>query len=58
VVETDLGTASLGFEAQLKEVEQGMLDLLALRPELSPERAAGRLSEAEVGQVLKSGEAA
>ncbi len=43
VVETDLGTAHLGFEAQLKEVEEGMLDLLALRPQavalLRPDRS-------------------
>lgn len=32
VVETDLGVANLGLEAQCKEVEQSMLDLLDLRP--------------------------
>lgn len=31
-VETDLGTASFGLEAQFKDIEQGMLDLLRLRP--------------------------
>ena len=34
LVETDLGTASFGFAAQLKEVEQGLLDLLAQRPDV------------------------
>jgi len=32
-LETDLGVAELGLEAQLKEVEQGFFDLLAQRPE-------------------------
>ena len=32
-LETDLGVADLGLEAQLKEVEQGFFDLLAQRPE-------------------------
>ena len=33
VVETPVGRASISFEAQLKQVEQGFLDLLAHRPE-------------------------
>ncbi len=32
IVETDLGSADFGLEAQLKEVELGFFDLLALRP--------------------------
>ena len=32
VLETELGTANFGLDAQLKEVEQGFFDLLALRP--------------------------
>ena len=32
VVETNLGRANFGFEAQLKEIEQGMLALVELRP--------------------------
>ncbi len=32
MVETDLGTAHFGLELQFKEIEQGMLDLLKLRP--------------------------
>jgi len=32
-LETELGVANFGLDAQLKEVEQGFLDLLALRPE-------------------------
>ncbi len=32
VVETELGVANFGFDAQLKEVEQGLVDLLAQRP--------------------------
>lgn len=31
-LETRLGTANLGLEAQLKEVERGFFDLMALRP--------------------------
>ena len=33
VLETSSGTAEIGFEAQLKEVERSFLDLLARRPE-------------------------
>ena len=33
VVETELGSANFGLDTQLKEVEQGFFDLLALRPE-------------------------
>ena len=32
IVETELGKANFGFNAQLKEVEQGLFDLLAQRP--------------------------
>jgi flagellar assembly protein FliH len=32
VLETELGTANFGLDSQLKEVEQGFFDLLALRP--------------------------
>lgn len=32
VVDTELGSANFGLDAQLKEVEQGFFDLLALRP--------------------------
>lgn len=32
IVATDLGTANFGFEAQMKEIEQGLFDLLARRP--------------------------
>jgi flagellar assembly protein FliH len=32
IVETELGTANFGLDAQLKEVERGFCDLLALRP--------------------------
>ena len=33
VLETDLGSADFSIESQLKEVERGFLDLLALRPQ-------------------------
>ena len=33
VVETDLGSAEFGFEAQLKEIEAGLLGILAQRPD-------------------------
>jgi flagellar assembly protein FliH len=33
LVETELGVANFGLDTQLKEVEQGFFDLLALRPE-------------------------
>jgi flagellar assembly protein FliH len=32
VVETELGSANFGLDTQLKEVEQGFFDLLALKP--------------------------
>jgi flagellar assembly protein FliH len=32
VVETELGSANFGLDTQLKEVERGFFDLLALRP--------------------------
>ncbi len=32
IVETELGSANFGLDTQLKEVEQGFFDLLALRP--------------------------
>jgi flagellar assembly protein FliH len=32
ILETELGTANFGLDAQLKEVERGFFDLLALRP--------------------------
>jgi flagellar assembly protein FliH len=32
VLETELGSANFGLDGQLKEVERGFFDLLALRP--------------------------
>jgi flagellar assembly protein FliH len=32
ILETDLGTAEIGIESQLKEIERGFFDLLARRP--------------------------
>jgi len=32
VLQTDLGSTELGIEVQLKEIEQGLMDLLAQRP--------------------------
>lgn len=34
---TSMGTAELGLEVQLKEIEQGLMDLLAARPQTEPE---------------------
>ncbi len=33
VLQTELGTTQLGIEVQLKEIEQGLMDLLAQRPQ-------------------------
>ena len=33
VLQTELGTANFGIDAQLKEVEQGFFDVLARRPQ-------------------------
>ncbi len=35
VLQSPLGTTSLGIESQLKEIEQGLFDLLAARPRVS-----------------------
>jgi flagellar assembly protein FliH len=34
VLQTELGTTELGIEVQLKEIEQGLMDLLAQRPQV------------------------
>ena len=39
VLETELGSANFGLDTQLKEVEQGFFDLLALRPANSMNRS-------------------
>ena len=36
VLQTSMGTAVIGVEAQLKEIEQGLMDLLAARPSAAP----------------------
>ncbi|HEY4903608.1 MAG TPA: FliH/SctL family protein [Candidatus Sulfotelmatobacter sp.] len=36
ILETSMGTAELGMEVQLKEIEKGLMDLLAARPEKTP----------------------
>jgi len=36
LLQTSLGTTSLGIESQLKEIERGLLDLLAARPAVRP----------------------
>jgi hypothetical protein len=33
VISTQLGTTEIGIESQLKEIEQGLFDLMAQRPE-------------------------
>jgi flagellar assembly protein FliH len=38
-LETSMGTAVLGIEVQLKEIEQGLMDLLAARPDANSARA-------------------
>jgi flagellar biosynthesis/type III secretory pathway protein FliH len=38
-LETSMGTAVIGLEMQLKEIEQGLMDLLAARPSLSAANA-------------------
>ena len=35
-LETSMGQTSLGLDVQMKEIEQGLLDLLAARPGVSP----------------------
>jgi flagellar assembly protein FliH len=36
ILQTELGSTELGPEIQLKEIEQGLLDLLARRPKVGP----------------------
>ena len=36
VLQTSMGTAVVGVEVQLKEIEQGLMDLLAARPGGTP----------------------
>ena len=36
ILETSMGTAELGMEVQLQEIEKGLMDLLAARPEKAP----------------------
>lgn len=40
IVETEVGTANFGFEAQLRDVEVSFAQLLAHRPHLEPSHAA------------------
>jgi flagellar assembly protein FliH len=40
-IETSLGATEVGFELQLKEIETGLLDLLAERPVTAPAGASG-----------------
>jgi len=39
ILETELGSTELGLESQLKEVEAGLFDLLAQRPDSPPQRS-------------------
>jgi len=39
ILETELGSTELGLEPQLKEIEAGLFDLLAQRPETPPQRS-------------------
>jgi flagellar assembly protein FliH len=36
ILETAMGVAELGMEVQMKEIEKGLMDLLAARPEKMP----------------------
>ena len=40
IVETELGTANFGFEAQLRDVEESFAQLLAHRPDAQSRHAA------------------
>ncbi len=54
VLETELGSANFGLEAQLKEVEQGFFDLLALRPVThEPTVLAPYMHHLEAGSTLR-----
>ncbi len=39
ILETELGSTELGLESQLKEIETGLFDLLAQRPDTPPQRS-------------------
>lgn len=46
-IETSLGATEAGLEAQLKEIETGLLDLLAERPPLTGQTVPGQTSASE-----------
>jgi flagellar assembly protein FliH len=42
ILETSMGTARVGVEVQLKEIEQGLMDLLAARPGVTHSSSSGQ----------------
>ena len=51
-LETSMGTAMIGLEVQLKEIEQGLMDVLAARPGAG-NPAAGNLSVSDADVANK-----
>jgi flagellar assembly protein FliH len=50
-LETAMGTAVIGLEVQLKEIEQGLMDLLAARPGTNPDTTNPRVLNAGVSNA-------
>ncbi len=50
-LETSMGTAMIGLEVQLKEIEQGLMDLLAARPGTNPDTTNPRVLKAGVSNA-------
>jgi flagellar assembly protein FliH len=55
ILETELGSTELGLEPQLKEIETGLFDLLAQRPDFPPQPAPARQTQASQEPRSKTG---
>jgi len=52
LLETSMGTAAVGIELQLKEIEQGFMDLLAARPAGGPQPSSQQSASTQSGAAL------
>ena len=55
ILETELGSTELGLESQLKEIETGLFDLLAQRPDFPPQPALARQTQPGQGPPSTTG---
>jgi flagellar assembly protein FliH len=54
ILETSMGTAVVGAEVQLKEIEQGLTDLLASRPGIADSSVPPRVQSSQVPSRVQS----